>query len=221
MGAKKLQMSAQEIVTSYKTAADPKKQIRILAELNACTVGEIEAVLIQLGAMEKSDRKRPHPRAVQVDGDKARELLAQGLTDEETADALGVGLGKFRDWRRGEGIRPNREKKGVEQRRYRRVCAAGAERGQPGCCCSGSGGGTNRSGAGLPLHDGGAAPRHSDRRHGVRSGKCGDHRQGTAVFHHGAADQLFHRRRGGIRRRAGGGSGGVSTYGMEAGSSIP
>lgn len=30
MGAKKLQMSAQEIVTSYKTAADPKKQIRIL-----------------------------------------------------------------------------------------------------------------------------------------------------------------------------------------------
>lgn len=111
MGAKKLQMSAQEIVTSYKTAADPKKQIRILAELNACTVGEIEAVLIQLGAMEKSDRKRPHPRAVQVDGDKARELLAQGLTDEETADALGVGLGKFRDWRRGEGIRPNREKK--------------------------------------------------------------------------------------------------------------
>ena len=111
MGAKKLQMSAQEIVTSYKTAADPKKQIRILAELNACTVGEIETVLIQLGAMEKSDRKRPHPRAVQVDGDKARELLAQGLTDEETADALGVGLGKFRDWRRGEGIRPNREKK--------------------------------------------------------------------------------------------------------------
>ena len=111
MGAKKLQMSAQEIMTSYKTAADPKKQIGILAELNACTVGEIEAVLIQLGAMEKSDRKRPHPRAVQVDGDKARELLAQGLTDEETADALGVGLGKFRDWRRGEGIRPNREKK--------------------------------------------------------------------------------------------------------------
>ena len=111
MGAKKLQMSAQEIVTSYKTAADPKKQIRILAELNACTVGEIEAVLIQLGAMEKSDRRKPHPRAVQVDGDKARELLEQGLTDEETADALGVGLGKFRDWRRGEGIRPNREKK--------------------------------------------------------------------------------------------------------------
>lgn len=111
MGAKKLQMSAQEIVTSYKTAADKKKQIKILAELNACTVGEIEEVLIQLGAMEKSDRRKPHPRAVQVDGDKARELLAQGFTDEETAAALGVGLGKFQDWRRGAGIRPNREKK--------------------------------------------------------------------------------------------------------------
>lgn len=111
MGAKKLQMSAQEIVTSYKTAADKKKQIKILAELNACTVGEIEEVLIQLGTIEKSDRRKPHPRAVQVDGDKARELLAQGLTDEETAAALGVGLGKFQDWRRGAGIRPNREKK--------------------------------------------------------------------------------------------------------------
>lgn len=111
MGAKKLQMSAQEIVTSYKTAADKKKQIKILAELNACTVGEIEEVLLQLGAMEKSDRRKPHPRAVQVDGDRARELLAQGLTDEETAAALGVGLGKFQDWRRGAGIRPNREKK--------------------------------------------------------------------------------------------------------------
>ena len=96
---------------SAGTAAEPKKQIRILAELNACTGGEIEEVLIQLGAMEKSDRRKPHPRAVQVDGDKARELLAQGLTDEETAAALGVGLGKFQDWRRGEGIRPNREKK--------------------------------------------------------------------------------------------------------------
>lgn len=114
MGAKKLQMSAQEIVTSYKTAAEPKKQIRILAELNACTVGEIEEVLIQLGAMEKSDRRKPHPRAVQVDGDKARELLAQGLTDEETAAALGVGLGKFQDWRRGAGIRPNRKSNAID-----------------------------------------------------------------------------------------------------------
>ena len=137
MGAKKLQMSAQEIVTSYKTAAEPKKQIRILAELNACTVGEIEEVLIQLGAMEKSDRRKPHPRAVQVDGDKARELLEQGLTDEETAAALGVGLGKFQDWRRGAGIRPNREKKGVEQRQHRRGSAAGAGRGHQGRCCSG------------------------------------------------------------------------------------
>lgn len=114
MGAKKLQMSAQEIVTSYKTAADKKKQIKILAELNDCTVGEIEEVLIQLGAMEKSDRRKPHPRAVQVDGDKARELLAQGLTDEETAAALGVGLGKFQDWRRGAGIRPNRKSNAID-----------------------------------------------------------------------------------------------------------
>ena len=118
MGAKKLQMSAQEIVTSYKTAADPKKQIRILAELNACTVGEIEEVLIQLGAMEKSDRRKPHPRAVQVDGDKARELLAQGLTDEERK-AINFDHPDAFDWKLLiEQVNELRHGKAIEQPTY-------------------------------------------------------------------------------------------------------
>ena len=36
--------SPAEIVRSYRMAADPKKQIKVLAELNACSVKEIETL---------------------------------------------------------------------------------------------------------------------------------------------------------------------------------
>lgn len=50
-------MSAKEILESYKNARDPAAQVRILAELNAVTPGEIEEVLRGLGA-ELPERKR-------------------------------------------------------------------------------------------------------------------------------------------------------------------
>lgn len=43
-----LQMSESEIVSSYRTARDPKRQIGILAELNAVTPREIRQVLEKL-----------------------------------------------------------------------------------------------------------------------------------------------------------------------------
>ena len=109
MAEKKLPMGAKEIVASYRTAKDPKAQIGVLADLNCCSVKEIEEVLIQLGAMKPENRRKPNPRKVDVDGAKARTLLAQGLTDEEAAAALGIGVTKFKEWRREEGIRPNRK----------------------------------------------------------------------------------------------------------------
>ena len=44
-----------------------------------------------------------------MDAAAARELLEQGMTDEEAASALGVGTHKFAEWRREEGIKPNRK----------------------------------------------------------------------------------------------------------------
>ena len=46
-----LQMSESEIVSSYRTARDPKRQIGILAELNAVTPREIREVLEAAGAL--------------------------------------------------------------------------------------------------------------------------------------------------------------------------
>ena len=109
MAERKLPMGAKEIVASYRTAKDPKAQIGVLADLNCCSVKEIEEVLIQLGAMKPENRRKPNPRKVDVDGAKARTLLAQGLTDEETAAALGIGVTKFKEWRREEGLKPNRK----------------------------------------------------------------------------------------------------------------
>lgn len=109
MAEKKLPMGAKEIVASYRTAKDPKAQIGVLADLNCCSVKEIEEVLIQLGAMKPENRRKPNPRKVDVDGAKARTLLAQRLTDEEAAAALGIGVTKFKEWRREEGLKPNRK----------------------------------------------------------------------------------------------------------------
>lgn len=45
--------STEEIVRSYRMAADPKKQIKVLAELNACSVKEIRQVLVGEGVLPR------------------------------------------------------------------------------------------------------------------------------------------------------------------------
>lgn len=109
MAERKLPMGAKEIVASYRTAKNPKAQIGVLADLNGCTPKEIEEVLTQLGALKPAERKKPNPRKINVDAETARELLEQGMTDDEAAAALDIGVHKFAEWRREAGIKPNRK----------------------------------------------------------------------------------------------------------------
>lgn len=115
MAEKKLPMGAKEIVASYRTAKNSKAQIGVLADLNGCSEKEIEEVLVQLGAMEPAERKKPNPRKINVDADKARELLEQGLTDVEAAASLGISISKFAEWRREEGLKPNRKAAALQE----------------------------------------------------------------------------------------------------------
>lgn len=46
---RKLPMTDGEIITSYRQAASPLKQIRILADLNGCTSGDICTILEEAG----------------------------------------------------------------------------------------------------------------------------------------------------------------------------
>ena len=48
----------EEIIRSYRTAANPKKQIGILAELNACDPSVIRAVLQRAGIIEAKQKKK-------------------------------------------------------------------------------------------------------------------------------------------------------------------
>lgn len=115
MAERKLPMGAREIVASYRTAKNPKAQIDVLADLNGCSEKEIEEILVQLGAMKGAEKKKPNPRKINVDEERARELLAQGMTDEEAAAALGIGTHKFAEWRREVGLKPNRKAAALQE----------------------------------------------------------------------------------------------------------
>ena len=54
--------STEEIVRSYRMAADPKKQIKVLAELNACSVKEIRQVLVGEGALPRETEVPEEPK---------------------------------------------------------------------------------------------------------------------------------------------------------------
>ena len=64
-----MQMTNEEIVRDYNAAANKSKQIRILAELNMVSPGEIRAVLAQAGVegvdMPKRLKKKPEAEAPQ------------------------------------------------------------------------------------------------------------------------------------------------------------
>ena len=99
-----LQMSESEIVSSYRTARNPKRQIGILAELNAVTPREIREVLEEAGALMLKPRSHGGGRPLSFDAAAARQMFEAGLTDEEMARKLGVPEKRLADWRRRQGL---------------------------------------------------------------------------------------------------------------------
>ena len=63
-----MQMTNEEIVRDYNAAANKSKQIKILAELNAVSPGEIRAVLAQAGVAGVEAPKRIVPRKTGAQG---------------------------------------------------------------------------------------------------------------------------------------------------------
>lgn len=101
---RRLQMSESEIVSSYRTARDPKRQIGILAELNAVTPREIREVLEEAGALMLKPRGHGGGRPLSFDAAAARRMFEAGLSDEEMARKLGVPEKRLADWRRRQGL---------------------------------------------------------------------------------------------------------------------
>ena len=80
-----MNMTEDEICRSYKNAVDPKKQVGILAELNATDKASIKAILIDAGLMEPE--KKPGPKAPQTKAEMDA-VIAKGLQE-------GLSIGKI------------------------------------------------------------------------------------------------------------------------------
>lgn len=103
-GAAKLHMTDGEIVNSYRTARDPRRQIGILAELNAVTPREIREVLEEAGELAPKSRRHGGGRPLGFDAAAARQMFEAGLTDEQIGAKLGAKPRAIVEWRRRQGL---------------------------------------------------------------------------------------------------------------------
>ena len=100
-----MQMTDDEIRSSMRRAKHPAEQVKVLAELNACSEAEVRAKLEELGIAVPAKK----PKVWKFDTDRARQLLAEGRTDLEAAEMLGISKQTFGDWRRAMGLPINSE----------------------------------------------------------------------------------------------------------------
>lgn len=66
----------EEIVTSYLQAANPKKQINVLADLNACKEADIRDVLVRAGVRLKKQK----PAKTRKQHERCKERAEAGFT---------------------------------------------------------------------------------------------------------------------------------------------
>ena len=125
-----MHMTDDEIRSSMRKAKDPAEQVKVLAELNACSETEIRVKLEELG-IAAPVRK---PKAWKFDTDRARQLLAEGRTDLEAAEMLGISKQTFGDWRRSMKLRVNPEPRRPAKAKRATPCPAPAvpSSGEPG-----------------------------------------------------------------------------------------
>lgn len=112
MNVAKWWMDDAEIARSYRTAADKKEQIKIIAELNATTRDEVVKKLKEIGCVvEETAAGKPRKKRVQMDEQEARRLIEAGTPDVIAAEQLGVSLTFFTAWRRENGLYRRERKK--------------------------------------------------------------------------------------------------------------
>ena len=105
----KFTMDDAEIRTSYNTAKNQAAQVQVLAELNAVTPSAMAEKLRELGydVPEMPEVKQRPLRAHDVlfDENRARALFAEGKSDLDIAEMLGISVKQFAEWRRKNGMK--------------------------------------------------------------------------------------------------------------------
>ena len=90
-----MQMTDDEIITSYKHAERPAAQIAILADLNAVPVPAMKEKLMDLGLIQASN------------SDQMRKLYDEGKSDTELAEACGMDKKAVVTWRKRHELKAN------------------------------------------------------------------------------------------------------------------
>lgn len=99
-------MSDSEILQMYQQSKDPKKQVKILAELNGVPLCMMEKKLKGFGVYLGGDQQPL------FDVGEAFRLFEEGFSDKEIAERLHIRLQTFCDWRREQGlVRPRKRKR--------------------------------------------------------------------------------------------------------------
>jgi hypothetical protein len=83
-------MSEEDIAEMYRRSADPGKQVKILAELNATSREAIVEILTKAGVYEDVEPKRRTGRMPCVSEHTLEQYAARGYTMKQTAACLRV-----------------------------------------------------------------------------------------------------------------------------------
>ena len=105
----KFTMDDAEIRTSYNTAKNQAAQVQVLSELNAVPQAVMAEKLRELGCdvpEPPTVKQRPlRAHDVLFNEDRARALFADGKSDLEIAEMLGISVYAFATWRRKNGMK--------------------------------------------------------------------------------------------------------------------
>ncbi len=94
------------IISDYRLAKNPNKQIRIMAQINGCRMDDIVKILKDAGVYEPGRGRKvanQHMRG-NVDYEQMRELYNDGLSDIKIGAAMGTSPSTVRVWRLKNGL---------------------------------------------------------------------------------------------------------------------
>lgn len=103
--------SDNELIDSFRKAANQREQVKILAELNGVSIRDMAQYLTQLGCalpeLPSGWMKGPTQTVnkSEFDPERARALFAEGLSDQQAAELLGISVSRFASWRRSAGLK--------------------------------------------------------------------------------------------------------------------
>lgn len=115
----KLPMSDAEIARRYRNALDPKKAVKILAQLNATGPSDITAALLREGVV--LDPPPIRKKRQRLNQQEAQMLYDKGMNDYEIAEKLGASPGGVYAWRYRNGL-PANTGTGYHERRKKEGC---------------------------------------------------------------------------------------------------